>query len=60
MIRLVSGLFLASRSDSESFRLRVLPGSAKMDAKEKDSGRQSDTWCLILTFPELSQLVVAY
>ena len=53
--------------DGVSFRLvfgqafwpRVLPGSAKMDASEQDSGRRSDTWCFILTFPELLQLVVA-
>ena len=24
-----------------------------MDASEKDSGRWSDMWCLLLTFPEL-------
>ena len=24
-----------------------------MDAHEKDSGRWSDMWCLLLTFPEL-------
>ena len=27
--------------------------SAKTDATEKDSGRWLDTWCLLLTFPEL-------
>ena len=31
-----------------------------MDANEKDSGRWSDMWYLLLTFPELFQLVVAY
>ena len=36
------------------------PYSAKMDASEKDSGRWSDMWCLLLTCPELSQLVMAY
>ena len=47
-------LSLANHSDSESF-----PGGprlvqpAKMDAREKDSGRWSDRWCLLLTFPEL-------
>ena len=54
---LVSGLSLANHSDSESFL--VLPCSAKMDASE-DSGRWSDMWCLLLTFPELFQLVEAY
>ena len=45
---------------NQSFWLRVLPGGlAKMDARE-DSGRWSDMWCLLLTFPELFQLVVAY
>ena len=34
--------------------------SAKMDAREKDSGWWSDMWCLILTFPELVRLVKAY
>ena len=48
---LVSGLSLANHSDS------VLPGgtrigSAKMDARE-DSRRWSETWCLLLIFPEL-------
>ena len=49
---------------SQSFWLRVLlagahRGSAKMDAREKDSGRWSDLWCLLLTFPELFQLLEA-
>ena len=34
--------------------------STKMDASERDSGRWSDRWCLLLTYPELFQLVVAY
>ena len=34
--------------------------SAKMDASEEDSGRWSDMWCHLLTFPELFWLVVAY
>ena len=34
--------------------------SAKMDASKKDSGRWSNTWCLLLTFPELFLLVVNY
>ena len=53
----VSSLFLANHSDSESF-LVVQPRSDKMDAREKDSGRWLDMWCLLLTFPELFQLVV--
>ena len=52
---LVSGLSLANHSDSE-----CTPCSAKMDAREKDSGRWSDRWCLLLTFPELFWLVEAY
>ena len=34
--------------------------SAKMDASERDSGKWTDTWRLLLTFPELFRLVVAY
>ena len=34
--------------------------SAKMDVTEKDSGSWLDTWCHLLTFPDLFQLVVAY
>ena len=34
--------------------------SAKMEASDKDSGKWSVMWCLLLTFPELFQLVVAY
>ena len=34
--------------------------SAKMDVREKDSGSWLDTWCHLLTFPDLFQLVVAY
>ena len=37
-----------------------MPCSAKMDAREKDSGRWSDMWCFLLTFSELFWLVVAY
>ena len=55
---LVSGLSLANHSDSESFL--VVPCSAKMDAREKDSGRWSDRWCLLLTFLQLFWLVEAY
>ena len=56
---LVSQLSLAIHSDSESF-LVVQPCSAKVDAREKGSGRWSDMWCLLLTFHELFRLVVAY
>ena len=31
-----------------------------MDARAEDSGRWLDTWCLLLTFPELFLLVMAY
>ena len=34
--------------------------SAKMDASERDSGKWTDTRCLLLIFPELFRLVVAY
>ena len=34
--------------------------SAKMDANERDSGKWVDTRCLLLTFPELLLLGVAY
>ena len=37
-----------------------MPCLAKMNAREKDSGRWSDRWCLLLTFPELFRLVEAY
>ena len=56
---LVSGLSLANHSDSESF-LVVHALFSQMDAREKDSGRWSDMWCLLLTFPELFRLVEAY
>jgi len=49
VMELVSGLSLASHSDS-----------AKMDASKKDSWRWLDMCCLLLTFLNLFQLVVAY
>ena len=55
-MELVSGLSLANHSGSESF----LVVQAKMDASKKDSGSWLDMWCLLLTFPELFWLVVAY
>ena len=33
---------------------------AKMDASEGDSGKWTDMWCLLVTFPELFLLEVAY
>ena len=56
---LVSRLSLADHSGPESL-LVVQPCSAKMDAREKGSGRRLDMCCLLLTFPELFRLVVAY
>ena len=56
---LVSGSSAVNHSDSESF-LVVHALFSQMDAREKDSGRCSDVWCLLLTFPELFRLVVAY
>ena len=56
VIGLVSGLSLANHSESW-WHMHL---SAQMDASEKDSGRWSDVWCLLLTFPELFQLVVVY
>ena len=58
VMELVSGLSLANHSDSESF-LAVHTLFSQMDARE-DSGGWSDTWYLLLTFPKLFQLVVAY
>ena len=56
---LVSWLSLGNHSDTESF-LVGMACSAKMDAGDKDSGRWSDMWCILLTFSELFRLVVAY
>ena len=53
---LVSGLSLTSHSDSWWHT----HCSDTMDASEKDSGRWSDMQHLLLTFPKLFQLVVAY
>ena len=49
---LVSGLSLANHL-TQSPAWWCMPCSAKMDAREKDSGRWSDMWSLLLTFPEL-------
>ena len=56
---LVSGWSLANHSNSGSF-LVAQHRSAKMDASERDSGKWTDMWCLLLTFPELFRLAVAY
>ena len=56
---LVSGLSLANHL-TQSPSWWCMPCSAKMDAREKDSGRWSDMGCLLSTFPELFWLVVAY
>ena len=55
---LVSELSLANHSDSDP-SWWCMPCSAKMDAREKDSGRWSDMWCLLLTFPKLCWLMEA-
>ena len=59
VVGLVSGLSLANHL-TQSPSWWCMPCSAKMDAREKDSGRWSDTRCLLLTFPELFWLVEAY
>ena len=56
---LVSGLSLASHSDSESFL--VVHALFSQDGCQREGlGRWSDLWCLLLIFPELFWLVVAY
>ena len=60
LVFMVMGLVVFSHaSDSKPFKWYT-PSPAKMDASEKDSGRCSDIWCLLLTFPELFPLVEAY
>ena len=59
MMGIVSGFSLTNHL-TQSPSWWHMPCSAKMDASEKDSGRWSDTWCLLMTFPELVWLVVAY
>ena len=58
VMELVSRLSLANHL-TQSPSWWCMPCSAKMDARE-DSGRWSDIWCLLLTFPKLFWLVVAY
>ena len=53
-----SRLSLANRSDS-SLSWRRVHCSAKLDASDKDSGRWQDSGQLLLTFPDLLQLVMA-
>ena len=48
---------------SQLFGLRVLPGGAlfSQDRCQGEGFQEvSDTWCLLLTFPELFRLVVDY
>ena len=56
---LVSWWYLANHSN-QSLSWWHTHGSAKMDASETDSGKWTDTRCLLSTFPELFRLVVAY
>ena len=58
VMELVSGLSLANHSDSESFL--VVHALFSQDGCREDSGRWLDMRCLLLTFPELFLLVVAY
>ena len=57
---LVSGLFLANHSDSESFL--VVHALFSQDGCQKEGFWEvvGNMWCLLLTFPELFQLVEAY
>ena len=54
----VFGLSLASNSDSESFLL--VHTLFSQDGCQRGFWEVSDMWCLLLTFPELFWLVVAY
>ena len=56
---LVSRWSLANHSNSESFLL-VHASLSQMDASERDSGKWMDMRCILLIFPELFWLVVAY
>ena len=56
---LVSGWSLANHPNLESFL--VAHASLNQDGcKERDSGKWTDMQCLLLTFPQLFRLVVAY
>ena len=58
----VSRWSLANHSNSESFlvALTSLSHWLSLTAGERDSGKYTDTRCLLLTFPELFLLVVAH
>ena len=58
VMRLVSGLSLANHSDSESFL--VVQALFSQDGCQREGCWEVDMWCLLLTFPELFHLVVAY
>ena len=49
-----------SQSFSESFLVVHALTLFSQDQREKDSGRWSDRWCHLLTFPELFWLVETY
>ena len=55
---LVSGLSSANHSDSESFQ--VVHALFSQDGCQREGFWEVIRWCLLLTFPELSWLVVAY
>ena len=56
----VSGFMVMGLVFGLSLANQLTQSPSKMDAREKDSGRWSDMWCLLLTFPELFWLVEAY
>ena len=57
-MRLVSGLSLANHSDSEYFL--VVHALFSQDGCQGGFWEVVDMWCLLLIFPELFWLVVAY
>ena len=59
LMGLVSGLSLANNSDSESFL--VVHALFSQDGRQRGGFWEVvDMWCLLLTFPELFWLVMAY
>ena len=58
MIGLVYRLSLANHSNSESFP--VVHALFSQDGCQREGFWEVIRWCLLLTFPELSWLVVAY
>ena len=56
----VSGFMVMGLVFGLSLDNQLTHSPSKMDAREKDSGRWLDMWCLLLTFPELFWLVEAY